>query len=117
MKAGTYPLSFHGEFVSMLSDKVAIVTGGATGIGKAISLSLAKSGARVAICSRGRPHLDIAAAEFKTAELPVLPLQVDVCDKKQIQIAVAKVMAKMACRAHSGQQRGDFRINYDRRSR
>ncbi|MGE5302287.1 MAG: SDR family NAD(P)-dependent oxidoreductase, partial [Alphaproteobacteria bacterium] len=37
----------------MLSGKVAIVTGGATGIGKAISLSLAKSGARVAICSRG----------------------------------------------------------------
>lgn len=93
MKAGTYPLAFHSERVPMLSNKVAIVTGGTAGIGKAISLSLAKSGARVAICSRGRPHLDAAAAEFKTAGLPVLPLQVDVRDKKQIQRAVAEVMA------------------------
>lgn len=78
----------------MLSDKVAIVTGGATGIGKAISLSLAKSGARVAICSRDRSHLDTAAAEFETAGFPVLPLRVNVCDKNQIQKAVAEVMAK-----------------------
>ena len=78
----------------MLSGKVAIVTGGATGIGKAISLSLAKSGACVAICSRGRPHLDAAAAEFEAAGLAMLPLQVNVCDKKQIQGAVTEVMAK-----------------------
>ena len=94
MKAGTYPLSFRDEFVPMLSGKVAIVTGGATGIGKAISLSMAQSGARVAVFSRGRPHLDATAAEFETAGLAVLPLQVDVCDKKQIQRAVAEVVAR-----------------------
>ena len=94
MKADSYPFAFHGEFVPMLSEKVAIVTGGATGIGKAISLSLAKSGARVAICSRRRSHLDAAAAEFKKAGLVVLPLQIDVRDKEQIQGAVAEVIAK-----------------------
>ena len=78
----------------MLINKVAIVTGGATGIGKAIGLSLAKNGARVAICSRNRSRLDAAAAEFEALELPVLTLLVDVRKKDQIRKAVADVMAK-----------------------
>ena len=78
----------------MFINKVAIVTGGARGIGKAISLSLAKSGARVAIFSRNRSHLDAAAAEFAALELSVLPLLVDVRNKGQIRNAVADVMVK-----------------------
>ncbi len=78
----------------MLVNKVAIVTGGATGIGKAISLSLAKNGARVAICFRNRSRLDAAAAEFEAIGLPVLTLRVDVREKVQVQNAVADVIAK-----------------------
>ena len=69
----------------MFINKVAIVTGGARGIGKAIGLSLAKNGARVAICSRNRSRLDAAAAEFAALELPVLTLLVDVRKKDQIR--------------------------------
>jgi len=41
----------------MLEDKIALVTGGDTGIGKAIGLQMAKNRAKVAIASRSRSHL------------------------------------------------------------
>jgi ketoreductase len=78
----------------MVINKVAIVTGGASGIGKAISLNLAKNGARVAIFSRNRSRLDAAAAEFQAVGLPVLTLTVDVRKQDQIREAVAEVIAK-----------------------
>lgn len=47
-----------------LQDKVAIVTGGSKGIGRAIAHALLAEGARVAICGRDAAALDQAAAEL-----------------------------------------------------
>lgn len=47
-----------------LKDKVAIVTGGSKGIGRAIAHALLAEGARVAICGRDAAALDQAAAEL-----------------------------------------------------
>lgn len=80
--------------VNMLPNKVALVTGGGTGIGKAIALNLAKNGAMVAIASRKRTHLDSAAAEFKARGLPVMPLQMDVRRKDEVQQSIATIAAK-----------------------
>lgn len=44
-----------------LTGKVAVVTGGSKGIGKATALALAWEGARVAICARGEEALRQAA--------------------------------------------------------
>ena len=44
-----------------IKDKVAVVTGGSTGIGNATARELAENGAKIVITARGRDRLDAAA--------------------------------------------------------
>ena len=64
-----------------LKDKVAIITGGSEGIGKAAAQRMAEEGARVVIVAR-RPEVLKAAAEEiqKVAKGTVLPVQGDVAE-------------------------------------
>ena len=78
-----------------LKGRVAIVTGGSDGIGKAAALSLAKEGARVAICARRSEVLDAAAVQIKEATAAdLLAFQCDVRDESQVSQFVEKVMAE-----------------------
>ena len=62
-----------------LTNKVALVTGGSTGLGFAIARELACEGASVAIAARRKPELDHAASEIlKVARTRVLPVAGDV---------------------------------------
>ena len=62
-----------------LRDKVAIITGGSDGIGKAAALSMAKEGANVVIVARRQDVLDQAVQDIKTAaEGSVVPLSLDI---------------------------------------
>jgi ketoreductase len=78
----------------MLNGKVAIVTGGGTGIGKAIAVSLCKSGASVAILSRSSAHIEPAAVELTQLGLSALALPMDVRNKADVQRAVAQVASQ-----------------------
>ena len=50
-----------------LTGKVALITGGSVGIGKAAALALAQEGARVAICARSKEQLEQTAQEITAA--------------------------------------------------
>jgi NAD(P)-dependent dehydrogenase (short-subunit alcohol dehydrogenase family) len=55
-----------------LSGKVALVTGGSRGLGKAIALAMAEKGARVIICGRKQESLDKAVEEFRKAGFDIM---------------------------------------------
>ena len=63
-----------------LKDKVAIVTGGAQGIGRAIALGLAKEGAHVVIADVQKTKATETATEIREVGRRSLALEVDVVD-------------------------------------
>jgi len=69
-----------------MNDKVAIVTGGSRGIGRAICLKLAAGGATVVACARDATRLSDVADEAKQRELPgtIDPQSLDVADRAAI---------------------------------
>lgn len=72
-----------------LSGKLALVTGGASGIGLACARQLARAGARVILADRNRP-----AAEQAAAELSGVGLEVDVGDEDSVKQLAAQVHAQ-----------------------
>ena len=72
-----------------LTDKVAIITGGSEGIGKAAAQRMAEEGARVVIVARRPEVLEEAAQDIRTAtEGVVLPLAADVSDPASAELVV-----------------------------
>jgi NAD(P)-dependent dehydrogenase (short-subunit alcohol dehydrogenase family) len=79
-----------------LKGKLAIVTGGSLGIGKAIARELAREGADVAIVARSKDTLDAAARELATETgQRVIALAADVTSKAQVDAAVALAAAEL----------------------
>lgn len=69
----------------VLEDKVAIVTGGSRGIGRAIALAFAEQGASVTIAARGEDELNRTAKEIESVGARPLPVVADVSDHAQVQ--------------------------------
>jgi 2-deoxy-D-gluconate 3-dehydrogenase len=78
-----------------LNGKVAIVTGGSDGIGKAAARALAAEGARVAICARRPDVLEAAAEELRGAtDGEVIGIVCDMTEAGQVQQLVAEVVER-----------------------
>ena len=75
-----------------LNDKVAIVTGGSDGIGKAAAISLAKEGAKVAIIARNQEKIDLAVKEIsETTNGNIIGISTDVSDESEVKAMVSRV--------------------------
>lgn len=64
--------------------RVAIVTGGASGIGRAVALRLARDGCRIAIADSNVDAAKATAEEVRSAGADVLPVEVDVREPEQV---------------------------------
>ncbi len=62
----------------ILQDKVVVVTGGGTGIGRSIALAVASCGADVVLASRRLPHLEATAEQIRAQGRRALSVQTDI---------------------------------------
>src|SRR4029453_17109077 len=74
-----------------LTDKTAIVTGAASGIGKEIARHFTNEGAKVAIADINLDAARAAAAELDPSGKKTLALSMDVTDEAQVEAGVDEV--------------------------
>ncbi len=80
------------ESLSILKGQKALVTGGASGIGKAIALELGRSGADVAVnYVRREEAAEQVAAEIRAEGREAIAIKADVSDEGQVEEMFAKV--------------------------
>lgn len=78
-----------------LKNKIAVVTGASAGLGRAIALSLAREGAKVAICGRRQEVLEQTAMEIKReTQTSVLAFAGDMTQTKDVRLFIKKVIEK-----------------------
>ncbi len=79
----------------LLNDRVAIVTGAGQGIGKAAALTLARFGARVAVCDRVSDTLTATETELAAIGIPVVARELDVRDGGAVTAFVADATTEL----------------------
>jgi len=78
--------------MGVLDGKVALITGGSSGIGKRIALTYAEAGANVVVASRKQENLDKVAAEIKALGRESLAISTDVKIPEQVDNMVKQTV-------------------------
>lgn len=80
----------------ILNEKVVLITGASTGIGRALAFSFARRGARVALVARSEDRLDAVRREIEPYSADVLVVPADLTDEAQLQSVVERTVAHFA---------------------
>jgi NAD(P)-dependent dehydrogenase (short-subunit alcohol dehydrogenase family) len=75
-----------------LEGKVAVITGGTSGIGRAMSLGLAEAGADVIATARRQQQVDETAIEIEARGRKTLRAASDVCDRPSLETLLARTV-------------------------
>ena len=78
-----------------LKDKVALITGGARGIGQAIALTFAKAGANIVVADVNLEIAQKTASEIESLGVKALALEMDVTNYEKVEEGVNKILDKM----------------------
>ena len=79
--------------MSKLENRIALITGGGRGIGRAIAFAFAREGARVVLAARTAKQVEETSAEIGKEEV-ALPVVCDVSDVASVQLMFARVSVK-----------------------
>src|SRR5215813_378563 len=77
-----------------LKDKVAVVTGAASGIGKDIALVFAREGAKIAIADLDQKAAEAAVREIDASGKRAIGVAMDVANEDQVEAGIANVVKK-----------------------
>ena len=77
-----------------LAGRVAVVTGGSRGLGKAIALSLGSAGASLALVARDMAALNAAADEVRAVGAEVAAFSADATDERQVARLQGDILAR-----------------------
>src|SRR4051812_1543539 len=82
----------HGGSTMQLDDKVALVTGAASGIGREIAATFFREGARVAIADLNSEAAEATARALDPSGKRAIGVTMDVTDEKQVEAGTARVI-------------------------
>jgi 3-hydroxybutyrate dehydrogenase len=77
-----------------LKDKVAVITGAASGIGKGIAITFAREGCKVVIADLDQKAADATAAELDPSNAHAIGVAMDVANEEHVNAGIAKSIAR-----------------------
>jgi NAD(P)-dependent dehydrogenase (short-subunit alcohol dehydrogenase family) len=89
------PLGAHALPAGSYDGETVVVTGGGTGLGRAIACEFARLGASVAVLSRGEEHRAAGVAAIEKLGARALGVAVDIRKPEQVEAALAQVVAEL----------------------
>jgi 3-oxoacyl-[acyl-carrier protein] reductase len=76
-----------------LEGKVAVITGGGSGIGRGLAMALSDEGARVVVCGRRKRKLDETASAVREQGGEALPIQADVSLEAEVEQVIQQTLS------------------------